>query len=283
MKTPLHLLSTLLMTVVFFMAVPACASAMKIRTFQKGGDINLFKNFKKGSSTTVDHSVWDGLLKTYVHKSASGLNEVDYKAFKRSGHKALQKYLRALQATNVKILDRNEQFAFWANLYNAKTIDVILQRYPVSSIKKIKSGLFSPGPWKLRILKVNGVTLTLNDVEHSILRANWRDPRVHYAVNCASIGCPNLARSAFTGKNLQKILNEGARNYINSPRGVSVKSGRVIASKIYSWFDEDFGGNERGVIKHMLKYAKPALAQKLKAAGGIYSYQYDWSLNDVRR
>ena len=242
-----------------------------------------FKSFQKGSSTTVDHSIWDGLLKTYVHKSPSGLNEVDYKAFKRSGHKALKKYLRGLQTTNVKKLDRDEQFAFWANLYNAKTIDVILQRYPVSSIKKIKSGLFSPGPWKLKILKVNGVTLTLNDVEHGILRKIWRDPRVHYAVNCASIGCPNLGRTAFTGKNLQKMLDAGARAYINSPRGVRVKNGRVTASKIYSWFNEDFGGNERGVLKHMLKYAKPALAAKLKAAGSIYSYQYDWSLNDVRR
>ncbi len=279
MKTSLHQLSTLLMTVVFFMAVNASASAMKIRTFQK----DQFTGFQKGSSMTVDHSVWDGLLKTYVHKSASGLNEVDYKAFKRAGHKALKKYLRQLQAIDVIKLDRNEQFAFWANLYNAKTIDVILQRYPVSSIKKIKSGLFSPGPWKLKILKVNGITLSLNNVEHGILRGIWRDPRVHYAVNCASIGCPNLPGTAFTGKNLQKMLNEGARAYINSPRGASVKNGRVIASKIYSWFDEDFGGNERGVIKHMLKYAKPALAKKLKAAGGIYSYQYDWSLNDVRR
>ncbi|MCF6198889.1 MAG: DUF547 domain-containing protein [Hyphomicrobiaceae bacterium] len=257
---------------VLFSALPALADV-----------VASFKSFQKGASTTVDHSIWDGLLKTYVHKSASGLNEVDYKAFKRAGHKALKKYLRQLQATNVKKLDRDEQFAYWANLYNAKTIDVILQRYPVSSIKKIKSGLFSPGPWKLKILKVNGVTLTLNDVEHGILRKIWRDPRVHYAVNCASIGCPNLARNAFTGKKLQTMLDKGARDYINSPRGARVKNGRVFASKIYSWFNEDFGGNERGVLKHLLKYAKPALAKKLKAAGSIYSYQYDWSLNDVRR
>ena len=242
-----------------------------------------FRHFAKGSKVTVDHSIWDGLLKTYVHKGADGLNRVDYKSFKVGGHKALKKYLSLMQQTNVGALDRNEQFAFWANLYNAKTIDVILQRYPVSSIKKIKSGLFSPGPWKLKLLKIGGHELTLNDIEHGILRGLWRDPRVHYSVNCASIGCPNLQRAAFTGAKLQAMLDKGAHDYINSPRGVSTRGGRIVASKIYSWFNEDFGDNERGILRHMLKYAEPLLAKRLKSVGRIYSYQYDWSLNDMKR
>ncbi|MCP4933772.1 MAG: DUF547 domain-containing protein [bacterium] len=244
--------------------------------------VQIFKTFQKGSSKSVNHAVWDKLLKTYVHKSKSGLNEVNYRAFKKSGHKALKSYLQELQSTNVKSLDRDEQFAFWVNLYNAKTIDVILSKYPVFSIKNIKSGIFSPGPWKLKNMKVNGEALTLDDVEHKILRGLWRDPRIHYAVNCASIGCPNLAIDAFTAANSQKLLDEGARAYINSPRGVKVSGGRVQTSKIYKWFKKDFGGNEQGILKHLRLYAAPELAAKLKSARSIYSYDYNWSLNDLR-
>ncbi len=208
---------------------------------------------------------------------------VDYRGFRKGGHKALKTYLRQLQATNVKALDRQEQFAFWVHLYNAKTIDVVLDKYPVSSIKKIKSGLFSPGPWKLKNMKVNGIALTLDDVEHKILRGLWHDPRIHYAVNCASIGCPNLARQAYTADNARKLLNIGARNYINSPRGARVHGGRVTASKIYKWFREDFGGNERGILKHLRKYAAPELKAGLKTANSISSYEYNWSLNDQRQ
>ncbi len=248
----------------------------------KAGPAQTFKTFQKSSSKSVNHATWDKLLKTYVHKTKSGLNEVDYKAFKKSGHRALKTYLRQLQSTNVKSLNRKEQFAFWVNLYNAKTIEIILSKYPVSSIRKIKSGIFSPGPWKLKNMKVNGEALTLDDVEHKILRGLWRDPRIHYAVNCASIGCPNLARDAFTAANSQKLLNAGARAYINSPRGVKVSRGRVQASKIYKWFKKDFGGNERGILKHLRLYAAPKLAAKLKTARSISSYNYDWSLNDQR-
>ncbi len=242
-----------------------------------------FNSWTKGAAKTVDHSVWDKLLKTYVSRSSGGLNVVDYRRFKKAGHGALKSYLRMLQGTDVKSLDRPEQFAFWVNLYNAKTVDIILDHYPVSSIKKIRSGLFSPGPWKLKTMKVNGIALTLDDVEHKILRGLWRDPRIHYAVNCASVGCPNLAREAFTGKNAQTLLEAGARNYINSDRGVQVSGGRVTASKIYSWFNGDFGGNEQGVLRHLRHYAAPVLAAKLKNVRSISSYQYDWSLNDRRR
>jgi hypothetical protein len=243
----------------------------------------IFKAYQKGSLKTVDHHIWDKLLKSYVHEYAGGLNRVDYRRFKKTGHWALKNYLRMLQDTNVKALDRNEQFAFWVNLYNAKTLDVVLDRYPVSSIKIIKSGLFSPGPWKLINMKVNGQALTLDNVEHQILRGLWRDPRIHYAVNCASVGCPNLAKEAYTGNNMQKLLDAGARAYINSRRGVNIKSGRMTVSKIYKWFKEDFGGNERGILRHLGFYATPQLAARLKKIGSISSYEYDWSLNDRQR
>ena len=125
-------------------------------------------------------------------------------------------------------LNQSEQFAYWVNLYNAKTVDLVVAHYPVRSIRDIGiSGLLATGPWGKKVVRVEGVDLSLDDVEHKILRPLWRDPRIHYAVNCASAGrCPNLARSAYTGASLEAMLKVAARDYVNSPRGASIQNRR---------------------------------------------------------
>ncbi len=253
---------------------------------------SIFGKFSAGSAKTIDHAAWTALLKTYLKPSRDGVNRVDYRAFKAKGHSALKAYVARLQKVNVGSLDKKEQFAFWANLYNAKTIDVVLDHYPVSSIRKItisgglfnilKSSVGAGGPWKAKIMTVGGQRLSLDDVEHEIMRKVFKDPRVHYAVNCASIGCPNLASEAFVGAKLNRQLDAGAVAYVNHPRGISVSGGSVKASNIYKWFVADFGGNAAGVLRHMRKYAKPPLAAKLKGVTEIDSYAYDWALNDVK-
>jgi len=244
-----------------------------------------FRVSDEKSTTTIDHSRWEGLLKTYVKQDSDGLNRVNYAAFKQMGRKSLNTYLQALQAVDVPKLNKNEQFAFWANLYNAETIEIILAHYPVKSIRDIdiSPGLFADGPWKKKVLKVNGSDISLDDIEHKILRGLFKDPRVHYAVNCASVGCPNLATDPFTGSRLSAQLDAGASAYVNSPRGVRLKGRRLTASKIYKWFDEDFGNSERGILSHIRKYAAPDLNARLKGLDDISSYDYDWSLNDSRR
>lgn len=241
-----------------------------------------------GSKQTVDHSAWDRLLKAYVKAGPDGLNRVDYSAFKAGGHKALTAYIGTLQSIDPNTLDREEQFAFFVNLYNAKTIDIVLEHYPVKSIKDISLGghllaSLTGGPWKAKVLKVSGIALSLDDIEHVILRPQFRDPRVHYAVNCASIGCPNLATDAYTGAKLDTQLDASARSYVNSPRGMRFEGHALIASSIYKWFKDDFGGTDQGVLKHALKYADPDLRAKLKTVRSISGYEYDWRLNDSRR
>ena len=248
---------------------------------------DVFDKHAPGSNVAVDHSAWDKLLKTYI-KPSDDLNSVDYKAWKAGGSKALKAYVTSLEAVDVAALDRNEQFAYWANLYNAKTIDIVLDAYPVKSIKKISLGgsllsTFTGGPWDAEVVTVAGESLTLNNIEHDIMRVIFDDPRVHYAVNCASIGCPNLGTEAFTGEKLETQLDAGAKAYVNSQRGVSFNGDDVVASKIYKWFDEDFGGNEAGVIAHLRKYADGNTAAKLAKADDIDDYVYDWDLNDVAR
>jgi hypothetical protein len=248
----------------------------------------LFSTAASGSAKTVDHSAWDALLKSYVKPGPDGLNRVDYVAFKDEGHGALKDYISTLVAVDPATLDRREQFALLANLYNAKTIDIVLENYPVKSIKDISLGgglltVFTGGPWKSKVLKMKGVALSLDDIEHGILRPTFKDPRVHYAVNCASVGCPNLGTEAFTGAKLEAQLNAAARAYVNSPRGAKVGPDGLVVSSIYSWFDEDFGGNDKGVIEHLRTYAAPDLAQKLEGTKSISDHAYDWSLNDAKK
>jgi hypothetical protein len=250
--------------------------------------VDLFGQFTAGSARTVDHSAWDKLLKTYVKPGADGVNRVDYAAFKRNGHEELKIYIRRLEAVDPQTLDRREQFAFLVKLYNAKTIDVVLDNYPVKSIRDISLGgglaaLVTGGPWKAKILKVKDTDLSLDDVEHGVLRPLFKDPRMHYALNCASIGCPNLQTEAFTGAKLDAQLDVAARAYVNHPRGVTVGSNGVTVSSIYSWFKADFGGNDEGVLKHLRAYAVPGLRAKLETAESISGDAYDWGLNDLQR
>lgn len=236
---------------------------------------------------TVDHQAWDALLKRFVKHSQDGVNRVDYAAFKAGGHKELKLYIRSLEVIDPAALDRKEQFAFLANLYNAKTVDIVLDHYPVASIKDISlgGGLFAAltgGPWKAKVLTLGRVALSLDDIEHGMLRPVFKDPRVHYAVNCASIGCPNLQDTAFTGANLDAQLDAAARDYVNNERGASVADGKLTVSSIYSWFKADFGTSDEAVIRHLVKYAASAKAAQLKSISGISSHAYDWRLNDAK-
>ena len=252
-----------------------------------------FRPHKVGSGIAIDHHTWDELLKTYVKPARDGVNRVRYAAFKSTGHAALKSYIANLQSVDPANLARPEQMAFWVNLYNAKTIDIILDHYPVKSIREIalessllgllKKTVGVGGPWKAPVVTVKGHALSLDNIEHDILRPIYSDPRVHYAVNCASYGCPNLQATAFTGAKIDQQLDAAARAFINHPRGFAVRSGRVTASSIYDWFQVDFGGSASAVLTHARQYANSELKSALDGKTNIDSFDYDWSLNDIDR
>jgi hypothetical protein len=234
------------------------------------------------SSMRIDHTAWTRFLQRHVHAGVTGVNRVAYAKVATADRHALTAYLKALAATPVSKLRRAEQLAFWINLYNALTVDLILDHYPVASIRDIdiSPGLFSDGPWGKTLITIEGVALSLNDIEHRILRPLWRDPRLHYALNCAAVGCPNLRPRAFTAANTPALLDVAARDFINNPRGVRVEGDKLIVSSIYIWFAEDFGGDQAGVIRHLKKFAGPALIEALDNVSEIED-AYDWSLNEA--
>lgn len=234
----------------------------------------------KTSDQTIDHSVLDDFLQTYVVTHAHGPNGVRYDAVSQSDRQRLTRYIGHMEKIDIANYNRNVQRAYWINLYNAETLDLVLKAYPVDSIKQVDGGLFNRGPWNKKVLTVDGVELSLNDIEHQILRPIWADGMTHYGVNCASISCPNLLPHAYTGATVEQKLRDNAHAYINSPQGVSIsKQGQVAASSIYDWYQADFGGDVQGVIQHLRLFAKPALSARLDSVQAIDDYHYNWSLN----
>ena len=242
--------------------------------------------YDQNSTYSVDHSFFDYFLSRYVVTDRNGLNRVCYASVSSSDRSGLCGYLNELQSVDVRTLNRDEQLAYWLNLYNARVLAVILEHYPVRSIRQIKSKFLDLlGPFDDELICVLGEKLTLNDVESGIIRPIWKDPRVHYALNCASYGCPNLRKQAWRAENLSADLDRAAYQFINSNRSVRVGPFGffVRVSKIYKWYAEDFGGSDEAVLRHLCRYANAKTRRKLRRAKTINSYFYDWSLNDAKR
>jgi len=241
----------------------------------------LWETSDETNPATIDHSDWQEILDVYlVADDPTGINRFRYAAVTTADRNHLQAYIDQLANTDPRDFNRSEQRAYWTNLYNALTVNLVVQYYPVKSIRKIEGGLFGLGPWDEELVEISGAKLTLNDIEHRILRPIFEDPRTHYAVNCASLGCPNLAKYAYTAANMESLLNEGARNFINSSRGVDISDSQLRLSSIYKWFSADFGANEAELIQHLRRYATPELAEQLANFSGRLKYGYDWSLNE---
>jgi hypothetical protein len=235
-------------------------------------------------------AAFDALLTRYVVGGPDRINRVDYRRWKAapSDVASLDAYIRQLAARTPSKLPRDEAFAFWCNLYNAITLKVVLDRYPVASIRDIKSdGLLDPkaytGPWRTKRITIEHRSYSLDDIEHEVLRPVFKDPRVHYALNCAAHGCPNLRNKAWVAATLAADLDRAARDYVNHPRGVTLLPGnRLRVSSIYKWFAEDFGATDANKIAHLRRYAAPRLAEALASNTTIAEDGYDWSLNDVK-
>ena len=235
------------------------------------------------STERLDHTAWQDILDGYVEPDELGVNLVDYEGLAANAADAakLAGYLEYLQGHDPRDHSRAEQMAYWINLYNALTVQVVLDDYPVETIRDISESMIPlVGPWGDVRANVAGEDLTLDGIEHGILRPLWRDKRIHYAVNCAAYGCPQLPATAFTADNTEALLEAGAHAFVNSFRGVDVvDEDFIVLSSIYEWYAEDFGNTEESVLEHLLDYAEDDLAPSLHGFEGAIEYDYDWNLN----
>lgn len=233
------------------------------------------------SKEIIAHQIWQDFLNRYVTTNEEGINLVNYAIITDKDFNLLKNYIKYLSEVDIDNYNRQEQLAYWINLYNALTVLTVKKHFPVSSIQEISisPGLFSVGPWGANIITIKNSNLTLDDINNRIIRPIWNDARTHYTLNDATIGAPNLSKIAYKGTNIEDQLNTAASNYINSLRGVQVIEGKLIISKIYDWYEDDFGDSKNNVIKHLLQYAKEPLQSQLKHINTIDSYIYNWHLN----
>ncbi|MCF8780432.1 DUF547 domain-containing protein [Vibrio sp. IRLE0018] len=232
-----------------------------------------WQTFDESSTIQISHQPWQSLLDSYlIRRDEHTLFR--YAAVSNEDKQRLKQYLAKLAEYDPRTLNRSEQYAYWVNLYNAVTVDLILDNYPIKSITKL-GGLFSFGPWDEKVVTINGYDITLNDIEHRVLRPIWNDPRTHYAVNCASLGCPNLQPQAFTASNSEALLEQAAREFIASRKGVTLQGNKAQLSSIYDWFAEDFGGKAR-LFEHIGRYSS-----QYRDFSGKVNFEYDWRLNSA--
>ncbi len=247
---------------------------------------SIWDKFDSANTATIDHSDWQVILDAYlVTDDPSGIHLFDYQALQTNtaDRQRLNQYLEHLQRLDPRQYARDVQMAYWINLYNAVTVRVVVDAYPIESILQIHNGETpDSGPWKDIHATVAEVPLTLDNIEHDILRPIWQDSRIHYAVNCASLSCPNLASEAFTAENLERLMDECAKDFVNHLRAVEfLDEAFGVTSSLYFWYMEDFGGSEEGVLAHLQKYADEDLAEQLKSFDGSLDHEYDWRLNEA--
>ncbi|MBW3546166.1 MAG: DUF547 domain-containing protein [Bacteroidetes bacterium] len=226
-------------------------------------------------TTPPSHQAWDVLLKKWV--DAEGM--VNYKGFIQDTEK-LQQYLDLLSNTppDPQSWSEAEQLAYWINAYNAFTVKLIADNYPVKSIEDLHPTLNIPTVntvWHKKFFKIGGRESSLDEIEHAILRKQFNEPRIHFAIVCASYSCPPLRREAYTAKALDKQLDEQARRFINDPSRNKIGGNSGELSKIFNWFEGDFTKSE-SLVAFLNRYANTKLSPKAK----ISYLEYDWRLNE---
>lgn len=261
--------------------LPACAGLERLAVPESQLIDPALIRTSESADDVIDHAALDQFLQRYVIQDSQGVNRVAYSQVSAADRQRLDDYIDRLSRFDAANLVRDEQLAYWVNLYNARTLTLILDHYPVRSIRDIRSGFLSIGPWNDPLLTVRDRVLSLNDIEHGIIRPGWQEPRIHYVINCAAIGCPNLGLQAYTGDTIDDLMTEAAEAYVNDPRGAQfTPSGDLLVSKIYLWFREDFGEGDTAVLDELRRYAAPALRDRLSDRRSIDGYVYDWGLND---
>ena len=216
------------------------------------------------SEAQPDYKSWDTFLKKYV--SATG--DVDYKSIK-ANKKELDAITKTFSATSVlPSWSKSDQLAFWINAYNAFTIDLIVNNYPLKSIQGLDGGK----PWDVKRINIGGKKYSLNNIENDIIRPQFKDARIHFAVNCAAKSCPPILNGAFFGKTLDTQLDDVTKKFINNKKYQTISSSNITLSKIFDWYAVDFGE----IVTFMNKYS----TVKVNKNAQVTSREYNWALNE---
>lgn len=212
----------------------------------------------------IDYTLYQEIL--HHHVSPEGI--VDYEAIKSHRHHDFSQIIDQFSKTDPTALDTDAELAFWINAYNAYTIKLIIDHWPVSSIRDIGDG----NPWATEWITILGQKLSLDQIEHEIIRKKFNEPRIHFAVNCAAMGCPPLLNEPFIAPLLERQLADQTHKFINNKKYNQISSKSVVLSPIFEWYEEDFGD----LIEFLNKYSD----LPIDSDASIRYMTYDWSLNN---
>ena len=212
--------------------------------------------------TAQDYKVFDKLLKTYVDPNG----RVNYKMLTKE-KTAINQVLDQLQKINTQKLNEKARLAFYINLYNLTTLKVIADNYPIKSIKDIKGGKI----WDIGLMVLNGKSYSLNELENQLIRGQYKEPRIHFLINCGAKSCPPLHTEAFTEKNIDELMDKRTRQFINDVLSNTITPKQIKISKIFDWYQTDFGN----LVSFINRYSKTKVLNNAK----ISFMDYDWDLN----
>ena len=227
----------------------------------------IWNKSNESNPAIIDHSVFDGFLKTYVVTNhPSGINRFRYGDVSRRDGKQLKAYIKQMTSIDPRDYPRREQKAYWLNLYNSLTIQGLLKNYPLKSVRASKLNTR---------VKVAGIKLSRADIGDRILRPLWHDYKVIFGLSCATVGCPAIQAKAFTVANMDALLRQSAREFINHPRGLVVSRQEMRVSKIFDWYREDFGADDKRLLKLFAHYADDKKALYILGFSGDIEFNYD--------
>ncbi len=265
------MIRTLLLSTAAILAACAPASAESTSMSDK---------MSKDSMSSSATAAYADVLARHITPGPDGITLFDYAGVAGTAdHRAIEAFIAEQTALTPSTFSESEALAYWANLYNAVTLDVVLDEYPIKSIRQF--GAFNTGPWDRELITVEGEAMSLNDIEHGTMREKYPTPYIHYMVNCASIGCPNLMDRLWSADTLEADKRAAARAYINSDRGLDYDGRTLSVSKIYKWYSDDFGSKDE-LRAHLATYATGEKLQALQSGKPFKGSHYDWDLNQAK-
>lgn len=238
-----------------------------------------------GAALPPDYRAWGELLAKH-YDPAKGMN---YKAFKAQDQKALDDLRRRMAAVDVQTLSRPDQLAYWINLYNISVVGIVVDNYPVESIRDLSTDpIIRLNIFKKPLVATKRGMVSLNDIENQKIREGFKDPRIHFAINCAAESCPPIRPEPYVGSRISDQLEDQTRKFLNAPNGVRVekKGGGVVirTTKVMDWFEQDFRRWGGGQVEFIIRYVTSDKRKPIEAAGNQVDLEFDdysWKLNDA--
>jgi len=237
--------------------------------------IPFWNDFEANSGLKLDHSNWQELLDTYVRvNDPSGVHRFDYDSVTPEDQRKLRDYLNYLQKLDPRQLTKARQKAYWLNLYNATIVLIVVVSKPQKTIRSVDRDRL----WIAQRFNITLQSLSFNNIEHGVLRPLFNDARIHFALNRATLGSGNISPLAYTAENVEQQLEDAARAFLAHPRALSFAKDDLVLSRMFKWYESDFGENLQELKNYLKRYVSPEVARKLDLTTDV-RYQYDWSLN----